>query len=305
MGDLYFNELSVDFTFSVAPKDETEAKKLLLQFIQTFFAYKVCTGLDDVYILSIVPMTINRITNAFNPGKFYSLIDDLELEDKITEEQKRFFKATISEAFKSDWNPEYLYSNQIAYGLGQACLKNSFSISFSTDIANTTHTWNQYLTPIEEHRLNENGDLVIIKKVTKNLTSKNHVVVNHEIWKDCSFINNKPIILLLPNKNQSFYIVQSITGKNWIDYYASQQQVNITIKRIIGRAVARINGWIECATTDHRLTFKAGNHYLAIDTENSTFEVYNGTNNHKGEIKFYDETINTAKADPMRRVTLR
>ena len=304
MGDLYFNELSVDFTFSVQPINEAEAKKLLLQFIQTFFAYKVCTGLDNVYISSKEPMAIKRIANAFNPGKFYSLIDDLEVENEISDEEKHFFKAAISEAFKPDWNPEYFYSNQIAYGLGQACLKDSFSISYSTHIANTTHTWNQYLTPIQEKRLNDKGTIVIVNKITKNVTSKNHVIDKHEIWKECSFINNNPTKILLPKKIQSEYIIRSLTGKNWIDYYASQQHVDITLKKKIGSAVARINGWVECRATDYRPTFKAGNRYLAVDKENSTFEYYIGTVNHQGEIKFHDETVNKHKARSTRTITL-
>jgi len=63
MGDLYFNELSVDFTFSVQPKDEDEAKRLLLQFIQVYFTYKVCAGRESVAVLSNERLSVTKITN--------------------------------------------------------------------------------------------------------------------------------------------------------------------------------------------------------------------------------------------------
>ena len=305
MENLYFNELSVDFTLSVQPNNEVKAKELLLQLIQTYFAYKVSTGLENVYILSKERLSIKKIADVFSEGSFYKLLKELEEADEISDEQKQFFKAAISETFKPDWNPEYFYSDRITYGLGEACKNESYAVSYSTEIANTTDTWNSHLIPVKERTLTSNGILLEKPKISKNISSLNHVVVEHEIWERCMFTNRTPAKSLLPKKAQSEFIVKSLSNLNWTNFYINQQLVDVTTKIKIGRAIALINGWQECLTSDGRPTFNAKNRYIAVDTQHAAFEVYIGIHVHKGEMKFNDETIDTSKADPMRSVSLR
>ena len=305
MGDLYFNELSVDFSFSQAPKDEKEAKDLLLQFIQAYYAYKVSSGHDNVYILSHVRASLTHVTDVFGTGKFFVFLNELESENKITDEEKKLFMAAISETYIPEWNPEFHYFNHIAFGFGNAYLNKSFSISFSNNYNNGVNTWNHYVFTIQEHKLNNDARIEISDRFSNNISTVKHVVENHEIWNKCVYINKHPSRGLLPKKNQSEFVVKSLTGFNWVDFYKNQQRINnITVKKKIGHIVARINGWQECKTKDHRKTFTAGNRYIAIDTENTAFEYYIGTDDHKGEMKFHIENIDTTKADKRRKVQL-
>jgi len=305
MGDLYFNELSVDFSFSVQPQNEEEAKDLLLQFIQAYYAYKVSSGHDSVYILSYVRLSLTHIVDVFGSGKFFVFLNELESDNKITDEEKKLFKAAISETYIPEWNPEFYYLNHIAFGFGKAYLNKSFSISFSNNYNNGGNSWNHYVFKILEHRLNNDSRIEYIDRLSNNISTIKHVVENHEIWDKCIYINKHPSRRLLPKKNQSEFVVKSLTGFNWDDFYKNQQRIdNVTIKKKIGHIVACINGWQECKTKDHRKTFTAGNRYIAIDTENSTFEYYIGTDDHKGEIKFHDEQIITKKGEETRKIEL-
>jgi len=303
MGDLYLNELSVDFTVSKQPLNEQEAKEFLLQLIQTYFAYKVSTGLERVYVLSKERLAIKEIGEVFGTGVFFKLLNELEEALEISEIEKNLFKAAISETFKPDWNPEYLYSDYIAYGLGEACRNDVYSISFLTELIDNTDTWDRSMIPIKERKLTAINLLAEIPTVCKHISTIKHIVVDHEIWEKCSYINKTS--LLLPKKGHTEFVVKAISSYNWEDFYANQQRIDVTPKKKIGRVVARINGWQECLTTDNRLTFNAKKRYIAVDTQHAAFEVYTGVDVHKGEMKFNDDIIDTSKADASRRVNLR
>ncbi|MFA8450241.1 MAG: hypothetical protein ACEPOW_06080, partial [Bacteroidales bacterium] len=131
------------------------------------------------------------------------------------------------------------------------------------------------------------------------------VFIKHEIWTDCQFTNTKPSKDLLPKRNNSGAIVLAFRYKNWEDYYNNQQNnSNITEKKQIATIVAITNGWIESneCPEQRRLLFSAKNYYLAVDTQHSTFEVYNSPNSHLGEIFFNDSIINTDKKDKTRKI---
>lgn len=300
MGDLYFNELSVDFSFSVAPKDEDEAKRLLLQFIQVYFTYKVCAGLESVAIISNERLYVAKIM-ARN-DLFFRALDEFEACDLISDSQKLMFKAAIVESFSNESYPEFAYSNKVVYGLGKV-IHNNFAISYSTDIAAPKGTWNQFLIKIQENKFDEHGSLQTTDYLAKNITTQIQVVEMHEIWKSCCYINKNTSKSLLPKKFDSEFIIKAFLNINWIDFYANQHTMNgVTLKNKIGTVVARINGWTDFKTSDNRKTFKAQNKYLAIDTQHSTYEYFIGLDKHQGEIKFNDDTVDSTKADNRRKV---
>ena len=303
MRDLYFNELSVDYSFSVQPKDEAEAKKLLLQFIQVYFTYKVCAGLESVSVLSNERLSVTKIIDLHRNDLFFSALDEFEEKDLISDFQKKMFKAAIAESFSNDSYPEFQYSTKVVFGFGKAVQNNKYSISYSTDILGIKGSWNNFLFEVQEYIINEEGSIISTNRLAKNIATQSHVIERHEIWKSCGFKNNDTSKSLLPKKLDSEFIIKAFLKINWIDFYANQHTISdVTLKKKIGTVVANINGWNDFRTSDGRKTFQAQNKYLAIDTQHSTYEYYIGLDDHKGEIKFNDDTVDSSKADKTRRV---
>lgn len=303
MGDLYFNELSVDYSFSVQPKDEAEAKKILLQFIQVYFTYKVCAGLESVSVLSNERLSVTKIIDMHRNDLFFSALDEFEEKDLISDFQKKMFKAAIVESFSNDSYPEFQYSNKVVFGFGKAVQNNEYTISYSTDIASVNGSWNHFLFEVQEYIFDAEGRIISTNRLAKNIATQSHVIERHEIWKSCSFKNNDTSKSLLPKKQDSEFIIKAFLKINWIDFYANQHTINdVTLKKKIGTVVANINGWNDFRTSDGRKTFKAQNKYLVIDTQHSTYEYYIELDGHQGEIKFNDDTVDRSKVDKTRKV---
>ncbi|MDP4270830.1 MAG: hypothetical protein Q8909_11990 [Bacteroidota bacterium] len=305
MGDLYFNELSVDFSVSKQPKDKEEAKKLLLDFIKSFLAYRLSTGLDELYILSENIHSIRAITPSLaDKTDFFEILNELEDESLIDEIEKKLFKASITETFVSDWNPEYGFTSHIAFGLGAASKNKSYSISYCTDYINSTSGWNTPIIPVTKQELNEQGIIEESIMSVNHIANIQHVFVDHQIWKTCKCINNSPSKSLLPRKDQSKIIPEALFNTQWNQFYSEVQTYNVSQIKILGEVVALVNGWGECRSKDNRLTFNAKNYYLAVDTQHATYEVYIGTDSHQGETKFCTDVVDQTKQDKRRKLDL-
>jgi len=300
MDTVYFNELSIDGSYSVLPNDLASAKSSLVKFINICLGYILAKGVGHDLALSVtnnlsfgkIPLhndySINRILNE--------LVDDGIIE---WDEKKRFQSFT-GESFTSNWEPEFQFDNIVVYGLGEAYLKNSYALSFDTKFINKPGGWHDFFYVLL--KIPANGPEVSIK--AHNISTLSHIFHQLEIWKHCNFKNESPNNAFLPNKYLCNLIPQCYGMKSFHEYYSNQQRIDITVKKNIGTISAIVNGWLNCSPcpSQHRLVFSAKNYYLTIDTENSTFEVYKGKNDHQGEIYFNDDKVNSSKKNPKRGV---
>jgi|GEM_PF-4512507 len=299
MDDLYFNELSVDFSVSKQPKDKEEAKKLLLKFVKTCFSYILSCGKGaDVCLLkNDMPFYSIRLTENTSINE---LINELEEEGAINHEESGRFKAFITESFEKEWNPEYLFDKQLAVGLGEAHRLGCFSISLILQRLYVDDNWNHSQFTLTKISADCDDEIVFVK----HLAVTEHVFDKYKVWEKCSFINKKPQTVLLPNKNTTASILDIYNIEDWDAFYKSVQKLPKSQIRKIGKLVAILNGWDECKVKGGRPTYNSKNYYIAIDTQHATFEVYEGTNNHLGEITFADDIIDTSKKKKTRKIEL-
>lgn len=301
MGDLYFNELSVDPEIVKLPESFEQAKQIVKEFIFTFIAYKCASGVEQVYCLS---ESYNRLQNLLDePHQLFELIDKIEAEGDIDEFQKQLFKSAIAETFSNEPMPEYQWNGKEAYGLGKAYEENTYSISCNNKLIGGAKEWP---STIELKKETIQNDQLVSENVTaRNLISSKQVFFDFEVWKGCEFKNNRPSKQLLPKRILSESIIKAFDYESWTKYYQVQQkESDVTQKNSIATIVAKINGWEksdECPGQG-RLLFNTKNYYLAVDTQHATFEVYSSNDTHEGEIHFNSNEINKDKKDKERGI---
>lgn len=300
MDTIYFNELSVDTSVSLLPTDIDGAKSSLLSFINVCFGYILSKGVGEDLALSIHNDLIFgniQLCNEYSVGR---ILNELVDDGLIESDEKNRFQSFVGESFTPNWEPEFQFNNKIACGLGEAYIKNSYALSFNTLFVDNTGSWNDFFYSIV--KIPATGSEKSVK--VQNISNLKHIFCQLEIWKYCHFINDNPSKTLLPNKNLCNLIPQGYGMNSFDEFYSKQQSIDITIKKNIGSISAIVNGWkksTQCPS-QYRLVFSAKNYFLTIDTENSTFEVYRGRDEHQGEIYFNNDIINTSKKDLNRGV---
>jgi len=301
MKDIYFNELSINFEFSKLPENIIEAKKLLLDFIQTSLTYILSVGIgEEIYLLIHDKIgTLGKI-QLFENKTIANLLIELETEEKITNSEKLRFLSFIAETFTEEWEPEFRYSNIIVYGMGEAFIQNSYSLSFATKFKANQNDWKQteyQLTKITTINKDENV-------FVKNFSFSKDILEKFKIWEFCKFRNKRPNIMLLPNKILSHLVIESLGYKDWVDFYSQKNEIAIPQKKKIANIISFVNGWqpSNICPASKRPTYEAANYFLTVDTENITFEVYKGRDEHLGEIFLNDDIININKKDSTRGV---
>lgn len=298
---VFFNELSIDPNFSILPKSKENAKELIIQFIDSCLGYILAKGIDCETTMEVHESFFELQSQIFIDG--YSigrLISELRVDGVLEEEAYLRFTRFVGDSYNSPIERDYYFDETVVYGLGEAHKNNSFALSIGTTLKDGKELWTGTSYKITKVILNGDDEEVEVD----NISTPNHIFFQHEIWKTCNHANSKPSQRLLPNKSLSEIVLYGTQYKSFSKYYNSQQEIDITFKKKIGKIIAIVNGWKESndCPSQNRPLFKTKNYYLAIDTENSTFEVYNGTQNHIGEIYFNDDTINKSKADSQRGI---
>ena len=299
MGDLYFNELSSDYTLTKQPKDKEEAKYLLLNLIKTSFAYMLSCGWGSHIYLLMYNYPFSSI--SLFPGlTIKQILTELEADEKISADENVRFKAFISGTFQVEWSPEYLFHDRIAYGLGESNKKDTFCISFANQLIDGVQHWNHSQIPLVKITADRPDEPVS----ARNITNIIHVISDHEIWRNCKFINISPTRALLPNKTFSKDIIIAFNYNTWDDFYTEVQQVGVSTLKKAAIILATVNGWRASSVRPRskRLIFEAENWFLTVDTRHATFEVYLGIDEHKGEIKFHDDSLIVSKRKKTRSV---
>jgi len=300
MDTVYFNELSVDPSFSKLADNLSEAKECLLSFVNVCNGYILAKGvLEDLSLATYNNLYFGGI--CLIPDYSISrLLKELYVDKLIESEEKQRFQLFVNDSFITNWEPEFQYRGKNIYGLGEAHLKDVFALSFNTLFFDGLGTWNDSSYQLEKISAIGSDENVNVK----NISTLEHIFVHHSIWKQCKFVNRHPNLRLLPNKNLSDLIPKAFIYDCFNDYYSKQQQVLITVKKTIGNITAVVNGWersTKCPNQNRPL-FEAKNYFLAIDTENSTFEVYSGPDEHEGEIYFNDDNLISKKKDSTRSI---
>ncbi len=289
MDTIYFNELSLDPRISSVPETDEEIKQLLVQFIKTSLSYFVSIGSEDFSILSNEEFGVILSSSMNGNVPIVKLINDID-EEVISYDEKSRFKTFVSESFKSNWQPEYILDETQAFGLGEASLQSSYSISFGTVRNSINKDWADSTVELKKHSASAPSSIVSVK----NLSAISHVFTTYEVWRNCKFKHKYPKEdYFLPNAKSSKYIIEAFNCVGWDDFYTKYRTnvIDRTQCLKIAQIVANINGWDDFGTKQdnqwtQRRTFKAKNHYLQIDTEKGAFEVYRNHNKHLGEILF-------------------
>lgn len=292
MRDLFFNELSIDSTYYTRPTSREEAKQLVIKFVRTCLSYILSCGLgSEVYMNTHKDCGLFlriMIMDSYNIGE---ILSELEQEGILSYEEFNRFKSFVGESFTDEWNPEYWYESSQCYGLGEAYEKNTFAISFNN--------WEE-----KKYRIIKREALSADREIhVRNISTSEHVIKDHKVWQDCSFINKVKNENILPMYMFSKYIFQAL-GYSSISEFYSNLAGRVSEIKLIGKIIARLNGWQEYIGCENhsRIRFESNGYYLAIDTQHAAFEVYSGSNNHLGEILFYKENINRTRANRGRTI---
>ena len=300
---VYLNELSIDETFSEIPTDKESAKKLLLKFVETCLTFIISIGYDEDIVMSIhaqhYALIFEKLNFGYAPGR---LLKELVIDGKLGEDAVKRFQMFIGDAFVPSWEPEYSFENHQVYGLGEARSKETFSFSFNTKFKHKKSNWDQL--EIELNVEPAEGQTQITS--VRNITTPFHVIRGHNCWKDCSYKNVKASDeYLFPLSKIAEIIINAYGFERWNDFYADHQNIDRTQRLEIAKVYATVNGWEYLGKKQgnqevFRDTYKAKRYFLQVDTEQDAFEVYKGTDNHIGEIKFNSNSINRTKADSKR-----
>lgn len=292
MSDLIFNELSIDFSFSNAPRSELEALEVLKRFVDNCLGLSLASG-TTVFVREYTNASGARVnlstTHFWQTNNVFALLKKLREQDRLKDLEITRFKQMLAEISFVDVDPEYTYKAKEVFGMGKAIEKESFVVSFLTH-----DDWeNKQVTNIQKGSMTPEYSTTTCPDV-KNISTLSHTFIEHSIWESCEYKHIKPKEdYFLPNRNQSEYIPQAFNCSDWSDFYTKYrtQVIDRTQCLKVAQIVAVVNGWVDLGMKQDnqgtpRRTFKARNHFLQVDTEKGAFEVYNGPRNHLGEIAF-------------------
>ncbi|WP_215222680.1 hypothetical protein [Echinicola shivajiensis] len=295
MPGIYFNELSLDPEVSELPSSIEEAKELLEHFVNVCFASIASYGIkSELQLYNKEDHIQVGQSYIFETQTVLGLLKLLADEEKFNSIEIRRFKAFISKAYKPEWEPEYILDNKISNGLGEASKTNSYALSFLTNYTQRQNLWQQRDIPLEKIPGEGNSEEVL----ANHISNFHHIFIDHNLWKNCSFKHPGNVAsLILPNAGLSKYVFEAYGHKNIEDTYPNNRTVGITNINEIGRIIAKINGWTECrpCQSSNKIVFSCKNYYISIDTQHIAFEVFLGNDDHKGEIEFHKNEINTQK----------
>lgn len=301
MADIIFNELSLDFSYSTAPKNESEALYILKNFVDNCLAFSLASG-NKIFVReysNISRTSVNLLnTSLWSNDNIYTLLKKLEKQDVLTGDEILRFKQMMAEISIINVNPEYEYESKEVFGLAKAVEEEKYIVSLATH----DHWKLNLISNIIQIQLGVKISENVCSDV-KNISCLSHIFEDHKVWNKCVFKHDRlKKNFLLPNFKLSEYIPKAFSYVGWHDYYTKQQGINPSEKIKIGNIVAIINGWkaSSACPNQKRALFEAKKYFIAIDTQHSTFEVYSGKTDHLGELFFNNNAINTSKKDKTR-----